>query len=81
MVHLLIAMLLAGPGTGSIGENKMMFRDPQQGPMAVSDKYLIPARVPDCTTPEQVQRASEERIKGWDPECMLPPRINAKQPH
>lgn len=81
MVHLLIAMLLAGPGSGSIGAGRMMLRDPQQGATPVTDKYLIPERVPDCTTPEQVQRANEERIKGWDPECMLPLKANTKQPH
>ena len=81
MVHLLIALLLAAPGSGSIGVNRMILRDPQQGATPVTDKYLIPERVPDCTTPEQVQRANEERIKGWDPECMLPLKTNVKQPH
>lgn len=81
MVHLLMALLLAGPGSGSIGVSRMILRDPQQGPTAVTDKYLIPERVPDCTTREQIQRANEERIKGWDPECMLPLKSNAKQPH
>lgn len=81
MVHLLLALVLAGPGSGSIGESRMILRDPQQGPTAVTDLYLIPERVPDCTTPQQVQRANEERIKGWDPECMLPLKSNAKQPH
>ncbi|HEX3675778.1 MAG TPA: hypothetical protein VHU79_00070 [Sphingomicrobium sp.] len=80
MVHLLMALLLAGPGSGSIGVNRMILRDPQQGPTPVTDKFLIPARVPDCTTPEQVQRANAERIKGWDPDCMLPPKMNSKQP-
>jgi hypothetical protein len=81
MVHLLIALLIAGPGSGSIGTSRMILRDPQQGATPVTDKYLIPERVPDCTTPEQVQRANEERIKGWDPECMLPLKTNWKQPH
>jgi len=82
MVHLLMALLLAGPGSGSIGESRMMnLRDPQQGPTAVTDKMLIPPRLPDCVTPEQIQRADEERIKGWEPDCMLPPKTNVRQPH
>ena len=74
MIHLLLAMALAAPtlNTGSIGENRMTLRDPQQGPMAVSGEFLIPGRVPECANAEEVQRAQEERIKGWEPECMLP---------
>lgn len=73
MVHLLLALLLAAPGgTGSIGENRMILRDPIQGPMPVNDKFLIPARLPDCATAEDLQRAREEQIRGWEPDCMLP---------
>lgn len=81
MVHLLLAMLLAAPGSGSVGTSRMMLRDPQQGPTPVTDKMLLPERVPDCTSPEQLQRANEERIKGWEPECMLPLKTNTKRPH
>ena len=80
MAHLLLALMLAAPGT-SIGENRMILRDPQQGPMPVSDKFMIPARVPDCANPEQLQRAEEERIKGWEPECMLPRKPKDQKPH
>lgn len=78
MVHLLLAMLLLAPG-GSIGTNRMILRDPQQGPTPVTDKYILPGRAPDCTTPEQIQRANQERIQGWEPECMLPRKADLKQ--
>ena len=82
MVVLLMAMLLAPPppSGGSIGENRMILRDPQQGPMPVSDKFLIPSRIPDCADRYQAQRAAEERIKGYEPECMLPLKMEAKPP-
>ncbi|MGE5563283.1 MAG: hypothetical protein ACM3ZV_08220 [Bacillota bacterium] len=79
MVVLLMAMLLAGPGNGqSIGENRMILRDPQQGPTPVIDKFLIPGRVPDCADRYQAQRAAEQRIRGFEPECMLPLKTQAK---
>jgi hypothetical protein len=83
MVPLLFALLMmAPPNSGSIGENRAILRDPQQGAMPVTDKYLIPARVPDCVDAYQVQRAREERIKGFEPECMLPLKSDRnRQPH
>lgn len=80
MMVLLMAFLLAPPNTGSIGENRMLLRDQRQGPMPVSDKFLIPSRTPDCATPEEAQRAAEERIKGFEPECMLPLKSDPKPP-
>lgn len=82
MVPLLFAMLMmAPPNNGSIGENRMVLRDPQQGPMPVTDKFLIPSRVPDCNDPRERQRAAEARIKGWQiPECMEPLKQGGSQP-
>ena len=79
MVPLLLALVL-GPAVsgGSIGENRMTLRDPQQGPTAVTGMFLIPARVPDCADRYQAQRAAEERIRGFEPECMLPLKSDAK---
>jgi hypothetical protein len=37
--------------------------------------------VPDCANAEQLQRAEEERIKGWDPECMIPRKTSDQKPH
>ena len=81
MVLLLMAMFLGAPGSGqSIGENRMILRDPQQGPTPVIDKFLIPSRVPECADRYQAQRAAEQRIRGFEPECMLPLRTQAKPP-
>lgn len=79
MVPLLLALVLAPPASGgSIGENRMILRDPQQGPMPVTGMFMIPARVPDCADRFQAQRAAEERIKGFEPECMLPLKSESK---
>lgn len=80
MLNLLLAMFLLVPGGGSVGASRMVIRDPQGGPTPVTDKYLLPERVPDCTTPEQIQRANDERIKGWEPECILPRKSDLKPP-
>lgn len=81
MVPLLFALMMAAPpSNSSIGENRVILRDPQQGAMPVSDKFLIPSRVPDCTDARQAQRAAEERIKGFEPECMLPLKTQRKPP-
>jgi hypothetical protein len=79
MVPLLLALVL-GPAVngGSIGENRMILRDPQQGPTPVTSMFLIPARVPDCADRYQAQRAAEERIRGFEPECMLPLKSDPK---
>ena len=79
MVPLLLALVLAPPaGAGSIGESRMILRDPQQGPTPVTSLFMIPARVPDCADRYQAQRAAEERIRGFDPECMLPLKSETK---
>lgn len=79
MLPILMAFLLAAPGSTSIGENRMILRDPQQGPMPVTDKFLIPSRVPDCADWQQIQRAQEERIKGWEPECIIPRKADQQR--
>ena len=78
MVPFLLALVLAPPTAGGpISSNRMMFLDPRQGPMPVNSLFMIPARVPDCVDRYQAQRAAEERIKGFEPECMLPPKTDA----
>jgi hypothetical protein len=80
MLYLLVALMLA-PGA-SIGENRILLRDPQQGPTPVTDKYLVAnVQIRDCANPEEVQRAQEERIKGWDPECVIPKKAKDQNPH
>ena len=40
--------------------------------MSVSDKYLLPGRLPECADAYEAQRAAEEEIKGFQPECLRP---------
>ena len=84
MIPILMAMLLAAPNPGSsIPERRMTLRDQLQGPTPVTDKMLIPSRVPDCVGSDQIRQAEDEKIKGWEPECMLPRIDRSKQslPH
>lgn len=81
MVPFLVTLLMMAPVGGSVGEARsFMLRDPQQGPTPVSDKYLIPERAPTCATPEQIQHARVEIIKGYEPECMIPRNSDEDKP-
>ena len=76
MVPLLLALVLVPPG--SMAESKMDSLDPPQGPTAVTGMIMIPPKVPECTDRYQAQRAAEEQIKGFDPECILPRKSKTK---
>jgi len=75
MLHMLALLLAAAaqasPGSG-LPPGTIIGADPRQGPMPVTDKMLIPARIPDCADAYQAQRAEEEQIKGYTPECIRP---------
>jgi hypothetical protein len=75
MLHLLALLLAAtaqvSPGSG-LPAGTITGGDPRQGPMPVTDKMLLPGRVPDCADAYQAQRAEEEQIKGYTPECLRP---------
>jgi hypothetical protein len=71
MIHLLMAMMIAAPGSGSIGESRMILRDPQQGPTAVTDKDLRPGRLPYCRSDAEVQRAVEQVRNGETGDCFV----------
>ena len=77
MMPILLAMLLAAPGT-SIGTNRMILRDPQQGPTPVT-KFIIPTRLPDCTTPEEIQHARVAELKGWEADCLIPRKTDLER--
>lgn len=77
MLPILLAVALAAPGS-SIGTSRMILRDPQEGPTPVT-KFMIPSRIPDCTTTEQIQRAREEQMKGWDADCLIPRKSDLQQ--
>jgi len=74
MLHLFALLLAAtAPPTGSsLPPGTIVGLDPRQGQMPVTDKTLIPGRVPECADADQAQRAAEEQIKGYDPECLRP---------
>ena len=74
MLHL-FALLLAvapPPPPPSLPPGTLTGHDPRQGPMSVSDKYLLPGRLPECADAYESQRAAEEEIKGFQPECLRP---------
>jgi len=74
MLHL-FALLLAAtalPTGANLPPGTIIGPDPQQGPMPVTDKTLPPGRVPECADANQAQRAAEEQIKGYEPECLRP---------
>ena len=79
MLHLFALLLAAiAPSTGaSLPPGTIIGLDLRHGPMPVTDKTLIPGRMPECADAYQAQRAAEEQIKGYDPECLR--SLNAKQ--
>jgi hypothetical protein len=70
VVHLLMALMLA-PGGGSIGDNRVILRDPLRGPTPVTDKDLRPSRAPYCRTEVDVQRAVEQVRNGEPGDCFV----------
>ena len=72
MLQLVMLMLLAaqsGPGPGSPA--RIDLRDRLQGPTPVMDKFLIPARPPNCRTAEEEQIALEQIRHGELGQCMV----------
>lgn len=81
MLHLIALFLAAAAPTGSaLPPGTIIGMDPRPGPMPVSDKMLIPGKVPECADVYQAQRAAEERIKGYEPECISPPKLQRNSP-
>lgn len=74
MLHLLALFLAAAaPPAGSvIPPGTMIGPDPPPGPMPMENKMLLPGRLPECADAHQTQRAEEEQIKGYTPECLRP---------
>ena len=68
MLQLLMLLLIA-PG-GSIPESRLQVQDPRSA-VAVTDKYLLPSRPPDCKTDEEVQKAVEQVRNGERGECWV----------
>jgi hypothetical protein len=68
MVPLLMAMLLAP--AQSIPESKLMVQDPKSA-VAVTDKYLLPTRPPDCKTDADIQHAVAQVRAGEPGDCWV----------
>jgi hypothetical protein len=81
---LLLMLAFAQPATPS---REISGPDPIQGPTPVTDKDVGGMAAPQCANRDQEQRAMEDRIKGWTPECIVKPRkreraaLDQKQPH
>lgn len=76
----LLALMLAAPmqAAPSLPPGTIIGLDPRQGPMPVTDKYLLPAKVPDCADRYEAQRAAEQRIRGYTPECFITRKTEPK---
>ena len=73
MLQLVMMMMLAAapPGQGpGIGE-KIQLRDRLQGAMPVTDKFLIPARPPNCKNADEEQLAIEQIRNGELGQCFV----------
>ena len=73
MMQLLMLLALAAQNTPApTTGDRVIFRDPIQGPTAVTDKFLIPPKIPDCRTDAQIQQALAQRANGELESCDLP---------
>ena len=65
-----LLMLLALGPVHDIPEGKLQVQDPR-GATAVTDKYLLPSRPPDCKNEIEVQKAVEQVRNGERGECWV----------
>jgi hypothetical protein len=69
MVHLAMLLLLA-PVENRIPQVLIRRQDAHTA-TAVTDKFLVPTRPPDCKTEAEVRRAVEQVRKGGPGECWV----------
>lgn len=62
---LLLAAQQPGPGTAE----RMVDRDRTQGVTPVTDLFLIPPKIPDCRTKEEVDAAAQAKQAGEFEKC------------
>jgi hypothetical protein len=72
MFQLFLLMLLAAPQMPGSLPDRVILRDPMQGPMPVTDKVLIPQKIPDCKTDAEIQKALAEKVNGDLQSCDPP---------
>jgi len=81
MLHLLALLLVAtaqqSPGS-DLPRGAINGVDPPQGRTAVTGMILPPGHIPECADAYQAQRAEEEQIKGFTPECIRSPTPRRK---
>ena len=65
-----LLMLLALAPVHDIPEGKLQVQDPRSA-TAVTDKFLLPSRPPDCKTDLEVQKAVEQVRNGESGECWV----------
>ena len=68
MLQLIIFMLAAVPPNQGIPD-RVVFRDPLQGPTAVTDLWIIPPKLPDCRTAQEEEVALDHRRHGEMEQC------------
>lgn len=73
MLHLLALLLVAAAQQApesNLPRGVIDGVDPPQGRTAVTGMILPPGHVAECANARQAQRAEEEQIKGFAPECI-----------
>ena len=68
MLQLMLFLLAAVPPMGG-APDRVILRDPMQGPTPVTDKWVGPTKIYDCRTPEEDRVALDQRLHGETPKC------------
>ena len=71
MLQLVLSMLLAAPPMNGVPD-RVIFRDPQNGPTPVTDLWIIPPKVPECKNDQQIQQALDQKAHGELQSCDPP---------
>jgi hypothetical protein len=71
----LLLMLAAAPPMNGVPD-RVIFRDPQNGPTPVTDLWIIPPKLADCRTAQEEEVALDHRRHGEMEQCA--PRTKAE---
>jgi len=69
MLQLLLMLAAAAPPQNGIPD-RVIFRDPVQGPTPVTNLWIIPPKIPDCRNPQEEQVAIEQMHNGDPGQCV-----------
>ena len=78
MTNLFLLLLAAQLQPGQGAAERVDGRDRIQGPMPVTDKFLIPPKIPDCRTQAQADAAVQAKRVGEYEKCDPERFIRAK---